>query len=100
MKTKLILFILALSCSYTFAQRKLADKFFENFSYIKATELYEEAVKKGDSFLVSRGKLSLLAAHKGVQLPVVGNGIVFCGRFFRHASSHRDANFYIFDIGD
>ena len=49
MKTKLILFILALSCSYTFAQRKLADKFFENFSYIKATELYEEAVKKGDS---------------------------------------------------
>jgi outer membrane protein OmpA-like peptidoglycan-associated protein/tetratricopeptide (TPR) repeat protein len=49
MKTKLILFILAISCSYTFAQRKLADKFFENFSYIKATELYEEAVKKGDS---------------------------------------------------
>ncbi|MGJ8593630.1 MAG: OmpA family protein [Aquaticitalea sp.] len=49
MKTKIILFILALSCSYTFAQRKLADKFFENFSYIKATELYEEAVKKGDS---------------------------------------------------
>lgn len=31
------------------AQRKLADKFFENFSYIKASELYEEAVKKGDS---------------------------------------------------
>jgi outer membrane protein OmpA-like peptidoglycan-associated protein len=49
MKTKLILFILALSCTYSFAQRKLADKFFENFSYIKATELYEEAVKKGDS---------------------------------------------------
>lgn len=49
MKTKLILFIAALSCSYTFAQRKLADKFFENYSYVKATELYEEAVKKGDS---------------------------------------------------
>ncbi len=31
------------------AQRKLADKFFENYSYVKATELYEEAVKKGDS---------------------------------------------------
>ncbi len=31
------------------AQRKLADKFFENYSYIKAIELYEEAVKKGDS---------------------------------------------------
>ena len=49
MKTKIFLFIFALSCSYTFAQRKLADKFFENFSYIKASELYEEAVKKGDS---------------------------------------------------
>ncbi|MEZ4802718.1 MAG: OmpA family protein [Gelidibacter sp.] len=49
MKTKLILFIFALSSTYTFAQRKLADKFFENYSYIKATELYEEAVKKGDS---------------------------------------------------
>ena len=31
------------------AQKKLADKFFENYSYIKATELYQEAVKKGDS---------------------------------------------------
>ena len=49
MKTKLILFIFALSSSYMFSQRKLADKFFENFSYIKAAELYEEAVKEGDS---------------------------------------------------
>lgn len=49
MKTKLILFILALSSTVMVAQRKLADKFFENFSYVKATELYEEAVKKGDS---------------------------------------------------
>lgn len=31
------------------AQKKLADKFFDNYSYIKAIELYEEAVKKGDS---------------------------------------------------
>lgn len=49
MKTKLILFIFVLSSTYVVAQRKLADKFFENYSYIKATELYEEAVKKGDS---------------------------------------------------
>ncbi len=49
MKTKLILFIVALSSTSMVAQRKLADKFFENFSYVKATELYEEAVKKGDS---------------------------------------------------
>lgn len=31
------------------AQQKLADKFFKNYAYVKATELYEEAVKKGDS---------------------------------------------------
>ncbi len=39
----------ALSSTYMVAQRKLADKFFENYSYVKATELYEEAAKKGDS---------------------------------------------------
>ena len=49
MKTKLFIFIFALSSTFMFAQRKLADKFFDNYSYIKATELYEEAVKKGDS---------------------------------------------------
>ena len=32
-----------------FAQTKLADKFFDNYGYVKASELYEEAVKKGDS---------------------------------------------------
>ncbi len=31
------------------AQKRLADKFFSNYGYIKATELYQEAVKKGDS---------------------------------------------------
>ncbi len=49
MKTKLFIMIFTLSSTYIVAQRKLADKFFDNFSYIKATELYEEAVKKGDS---------------------------------------------------
>lgn len=49
MKTKLFIFIFALSSTFVVAQKKLADKFFENYSYIKATELYEEAVKKGDS---------------------------------------------------
>ncbi len=49
MKTKFLIVIFALSSSLMVAQRKLADKFFENFAYVKATELYEEAVKKGDS---------------------------------------------------
>ncbi len=50
MKTKFLLYIFLIGTSATvFAQRKLADKFFENFSYIKASELYGEAVKKGDS---------------------------------------------------
>ncbi len=49
MKTKLFIFFFALSSTFMVAQRKLADKFFENFAYVKATELYEEAVKKGDS---------------------------------------------------
>jgi len=48
MKTKLILIILVLTSTFSFAQTKVADKFFENFAYIKASELYEDAVKNGD----------------------------------------------------
>lgn len=49
MKTKVLLIILALTGSVSFGQKKLADKFYKNFAYIKASELYEDAVKKGDS---------------------------------------------------
>jgi outer membrane protein OmpA-like peptidoglycan-associated protein len=49
MKTKILVLILTLSCSFSFAQTKLADKFFKNFGYVKAIELYEKAVEKGDS---------------------------------------------------
>ena len=48
MKTKVLLIILLLSGSLTYAQSKLADKFFENFAYVRASELYEEAVANGD----------------------------------------------------
>lgn len=51
MKFKLITICLVLSVASSFAQKKLADKFFSNYGYIKATELYKEAVKKGDSSL-------------------------------------------------
>ncbi|WP_066225401.1 OmpA family protein [Formosa haliotis] len=49
MKTKIILTILALSSTFIFAQKKVADKFFKNYAYVKASDLYQEAVKKGDS---------------------------------------------------
>lgn len=52
MKARIILLIVALSSSFMVAQKqqiKVADKFFKNFAYQKATEFYEEAVKKGDS---------------------------------------------------
>jgi len=48
MKTKVLLIILLVSSSLTFAQSKLADKFFDNFAYVRASELYEEAVTNGD----------------------------------------------------
>jgi outer membrane protein OmpA-like peptidoglycan-associated protein len=34
--------------SIVFAQKKLADKFFGNYGYVKASELYEKAFKNGD----------------------------------------------------
>jgi len=49
MKTKLLILFFGLSSSFLIAQTKLADKFFDNYGYIKATELYKEAVAKGDS---------------------------------------------------
>ncbi|MEM5566183.1 OmpA family protein [Psychroserpens sp. AS72] len=51
MKTKFLILIFALSSTVMIAQEKLADKFFDNYGYIKATELYQEVLKKGDTSL-------------------------------------------------
>jgi hypothetical protein len=52
MKTKIILIILVLTGTFSFAQTKVADKFFENYNYIKAIELYQDALKKDSSIHV------------------------------------------------
>ncbi|WP_298902732.1 OmpA family protein [uncultured Psychroserpens sp.] len=51
MKSKFLILIFVLSSTVMIAQEKLADKFFSNFGYVKATELYEEVLKKGDTSL-------------------------------------------------
>jgi len=48
MKTKVLLIILVICSTFSFSQIKLADKFFKDYAYIKATELYKEAVNKGN----------------------------------------------------
>lgn len=48
MKTKLLLILVIVSCSFAFGQKKLADKFYKNYAYVKASELYEEAFNDGD----------------------------------------------------
>ena len=48
MKTRLFTFLLLLGCSLSYGQTKLADKFFKNYGYIKAIELYEKAYENGD----------------------------------------------------
>ena len=47
MKTRILILALIFSCSLSYAQTKLADKFFKNYGYIKAIELYEKAVENG-----------------------------------------------------
>lgn len=52
MKTNILLtlFLLGYTCLQAQShQTKVGDKFFKNYSYVKASEFYEEAVKKGDS---------------------------------------------------
>jgi outer membrane protein OmpA-like peptidoglycan-associated protein len=49
MKTKLLVITLTFISALSFAQVKLADKFFDNFGYVKAIELYEKAVEKGEN---------------------------------------------------
>ncbi len=56
MKTKILALILVLFSSLSFSQTKLADKFFENYGYVKAIELYEKVVEKGkaDAHVLTR----------------------------------------------
>ena len=49
MKTNFLILLLALFTSTLFAQKKLADKFFSNYGYVKAIELYEKALENGDN---------------------------------------------------
>lgn len=48
MKTNFIILLLVFFTGTIFAQRKLADKFFSNYGYVKASELYEKALEDGD----------------------------------------------------
>jgi len=56
MKIKILTLVLVLFSSLSFSQTKLADKFFNNFSYEKAIELYEKVVEKGkeDAHVLTR----------------------------------------------
>jgi outer membrane protein OmpA-like peptidoglycan-associated protein len=48
MKTKFLILLLVLCTGLISAQIKLADKFFSNYGYIKAAELYEKAYESGE----------------------------------------------------
>ena len=48
MKTNFLILLLVFCTSIVFAQKKLADKFFSNYGYVKAAELYEKAFVDGD----------------------------------------------------
>src|SRR5690554_7669563 len=47
MKTRVIFTLIELTSAFIFSQEKVADKFFDNYAYLKAAELYKEAVDKG-----------------------------------------------------
>ena len=47
MKTRLFALLFILGYASTYGQVKLADKFFNNYGYVKAIQLYEKAVENG-----------------------------------------------------
>ena len=57
MKTKITCLILLVSFS-VFSQRKVADEFYKNYSYIKAAEFYRIAINKGDNGVEMLTKLA------------------------------------------
>lgn len=46
-----LLLALLFVISSSYAQKRLANRFFKSFDYVKASELYEKAAKRGDSSL-------------------------------------------------
>lgn len=50
MKTKIIFIVFLFSASISFAQKRtvVADKFFDNYAYLKASEFYQKAYDKGN----------------------------------------------------
>lgn len=49
-KKLLVLLFLVVSCYHSFAQsRRVADRYFDEFSYVRSAKLYESIYKKGDS---------------------------------------------------
>ncbi|MDG1728666.1 MAG: OmpA family protein [Algibacter sp.] len=48
MKTNFLIILLVFTIGTVSAQKKLADKFFSNYGYVKATELYKKAFDDGD----------------------------------------------------
>lgn len=54
MKTKIVLIVLIFGCSLTFGQTKLADKFFKNYNYVKAIELYTKFHDKKEGKVESK----------------------------------------------
>ena len=57
MKTKLFIIIFTVGCASSFAQMKLANKFFKNYNYEKAIELYQDAYNDGDDSMEILTKL-------------------------------------------
>ncbi|SFD42889.1 OmpA family protein [Algibacter pectinivorans] len=48
MKTNYLIIYLLIFTSTIFAQTKLADKFYSNYGFVKAAELYNKAIENGD----------------------------------------------------
>ncbi|WP_299336149.1 OmpA family protein [uncultured Psychroserpens sp.] len=104
MKSKLLILIFVFSSTIMMAQEKLADKFFSNFGYVKATELYEEVLKKGDTSLhvltrlgdcyYNNSKSEKAAYWYGIALEKYGKDDINPEYIYKHIQSLRSLGQY------
>jgi len=102
MKTILSFLIIILSFLNSYSQKRVADKFFKKYAYIKAAEFYKTAVKRGDSSVYTLTRIgdcyynnsNIVKAIKWYKLAAKNNKKLDNKTIYKYAQSLRSEGQY------